>query len=281
MAHNDHQQPLPPNSDSDYSVIVREEHVLFLKKIVDHYKNKDEENYLLLVEKLLYLVLEYLSNNPTKKLPFDPVVETNSYLEQMNRKSVEAFNTGQTNQAAKHITRVVDLLNQKNIMKIYSSQLKLFESKILTYNNLSCLYRKLGKLSLSHKVISFALDLEEKLAAEGYGSSNISIISTYLNKSSILSQMGKHDQALEAVKKAFEKMDNAEVKQNLDENEKTHLQSLRMSAFYNMAMECEHLDRVEKASANYEKAKEYAKKLGKQTVVTKIDKALMNLKRSK
>lgn len=265
--------------DLDYPVIVREEHIMYLKKVADHFKNKEEENYLLLIEKLLYLILEYYSSHSTLKIAFDPISEANNYLEKMNRRSVEAFSNGQIDEAAKIIARVVDFLNQKNILKVYGNHLKLYESKILTYNNLSCIYRKLGKLSLSLKVISFALDLEEKLAAENYGTSKVSIISTYLNKSSILSQMKKHEEALETAKQAIEKIKEVEGKPNRNEGEKAHIQGLRMSAFYNIAGEFEHLGKIENAISSYEKAAQYAKELGKQGVVNKIEKVLTNLRK--
>jgi len=266
-------------TDPNYSVTVRDEHITYLKKVADHFKNQDEENYLFLVEKLIYLVLEYLSASSEKpKLPFDPTLETSNFLEKMNRKSVEAFNKGNIEEAGKIITSVVDILNQKDISKLYANELKLYESKILTYNNLSCIYRKLGKLPLSLKVICFALELEEKLAEENYGTSHISIISTYLNKSSILSQMNKHDLALEAVNQALDQMREVETNHKIGEGEKVHIQHLRMSAFYNLASELEHLGQPDKAILGYEKAKEYANELGKQNVIKRIEKAISNIR---
>jgi len=265
-------------NDSSCNVTVRDDHITYLKKVTDHFKDQDEENHLLLVEKLIYLVLEYVSTSSLKKLGFDITLETSNYLEKMNRKSVDAFNKGNIEEAGKLIISVVDILNQKDISKLYSNEFKLYESKILTYNNLSCIYRKLGKLPLSLKVICFALELEEKLAEENYGASHISIISTYLNKSSILSQMNKHDLALEAVNQALDQMKEVEMNYKLTEGEKVHIQHLRMSAFYNLASELEHLGQPDKAILGYEKAKDYATDLGKQNVIKKIEKAINNIK---
>jgi len=267
-------------TDTEFSMIVRDEHIIYLKKVADHFK-KDEENYLLLIEKMLYLVLDSLSTNSTKQFDFDPYLETQNYLEKMNRKSVEYFNAGNLEEATKIITRAVDMLNQKNFSKLYINQLKLYESKILTYNNLSCIYRKLGKLTLALKIMSFALELEEKLAQENYGNSNISIISTYLNKSSILSQTGQHEKALETINMALDKIQEAETRTNSSAGDKTHIQNLRMSAFYSLAGELQHLKQYEKAIMGYNKAKEYAQELGKTNVILKIEKALNNIKPTK
>jgi len=267
-------------TDTEFSMIVRDEHITYLKKVADYFK-KDEENYLLLIEKVLYLVLDSLSTNSIKQFDFDPYIETQNYLEKMNRKSVEYFNAGNLEEAAKIITRAVDMLNQKNFSKLYINQLKLYESKILTYNNLSCIYRKLGKLTLALKIMSFALELEEKLAQENYGNSNISIISTYLNKSSILSQTGQHEKALETINMALDKMQEAETRINSSAGDKTHIQNLRMSAFYSLAGELLHLKQYEKAILGYNKAKEYAQELGKTNVILKIEKALNNMQSTK
>ena len=265
------------SNDFEFPISVREEHIAFLKRIVDHLKDKDEDNYLLMAEKLLYLVLEYLSVNSPQTLSFDYFNEFNRYLEIMNKKSVEAFNKGQIDEASKVIARAVDLLNQKNIPKVYTNQLKLFETKILTYNNLSCIYRKLGKFSLAVKVISFALDFEEKLAAEDYGASKISIISTYLNKAAILSQTGKHEEAEKIISQTLEKLTNFDDKDR-SQAEKAHIQYLKMSAYYSLAVESEHLEQNDKAISHYESAGEYAKELGRQQVVIKVEKALNNLR---
>ena len=265
------------SNDFEFPISVREEHIAFLKRIVDHLKDKDEDNYLLMVEKLLYLVLEYLSVNSPQTLSFDYLNEFNRYLEIMNKKSVEAFNKGQIDEASKVIARAVDLLNQKNISQVYTNQLKLFETKILTYNNLSCIYRKLGKFTLAIKVISFALDFEEKLAAEDYGTSKISIISTYLNKAAILSQVAKHEEAQQIISQALEKLTGFNDKDQ-GQAEKAHIQYLKMSAFYSLAVESEHLDQSDKAISNYESAGEYAKELGRQQVMIKVEKALNNLR---
>lgn len=278
MTENNRIQQQPFQTDhAEYTMIVRDEHITYLKKVADHFKD-DEENYLIVIEKMLYLLLDCLSTNSSKQFDFDPYIETQNYLEKMNRKSVEYFNAGNIEEATKIITRAIDMLNQKNFSKLYINPLKLYESKILTYNNLSCIYRKLGKLPLASKIMSFALELEEKLAHENYGNSNVSIISTYLNKSSILSQMKQHEKALETINQALDKIQEAESKPDSPEGEKKHIQNLKMSAFYSLAVELQHLKQYDKAILGFNKAREYAQELDKKQVILKIEKALLTIK---
>lgn len=126
---------------------VKEEHLIYLKKMIDTVKDKSEDSYLLLTEKLIYLVLDYLNTRQTSQLPYDVSDEAAQYLDIMNRKAVESFNETKMEDAGKHIGRIIELLNHKNLPLIYHDQNKLYEVKILSYNNLSCIYRKLGKLA--------------------------------------------------------------------------------------------------------------------------------------
>ena len=56
---------------------------------------------------------------------------------------------------------------------------------MLTYNNLACIYQKRKQFALALKSLSFAVDLEEKLVADGYEPAKTSIVSTLLNKAAI------------------------------------------------------------------------------------------------
>ena len=266
------------SKNTDESSGIKEEHLLYLKKAVDYLKTRDESGYLLLQEKFLLLNADFMSSDVSKSISFDLCTEVTHYLERMNKKSVEAFNTNNLEEATKVISRIVDFLNQKNVIKLFGSQFKLDEARILTYNNLSCIYRKVGKLSLALKSVSLAINLEEKLVLEQFGSSGISIISTFLNKSAILSEMKRHDKSIEAALKGLEYLNKAESFPNLVENEKNHMKQLHMLSHYNLGVEHEHLEEREKAISSYEKAISYANEIGKTDIKNKIEKALNNLK---
>lgn len=142
---------------------VREDHLTYLKKMLDAVKDKSENQYLLLAERLIFLTLDFLISNEKEKIPFDALDDTKNYLDIMNRKSVDAFNENKMDEAGKCMGRIIELLNHKSLPVLYEDLNQLYEVKILSYNNLSCIYRKLNKLSSSVKVVSFAIGLEEKL----------------------------------------------------------------------------------------------------------------------
>ena len=63
----------------------------------------------------------------------------------------------------------------------------------MTYKNYACYYRKIGKYLIAIKYLERALELEWK-------SKKIDTLGdTYLNSCAVLSQLGKHDEALQHV----------------------------------------------------------------------------------
>jgi len=273
------QQPDQTHPEQD-SLDVKPEHLVYLRKSINILKQKGEEdNYLLMLERFIYLTLEYLSKNPKTHLNFDPSEEMIAYVEKGNKKAVETFKEGKYQESAKIVSSVIDLLSQKNIQLMYENQEKLYESKILAYNNLSCVYNAMKKYDLSAKVISSTLKLEEELAAVHYGQSELSIISTYFNYSAILSQAKQHDQTIPALEKGFSYMERIESKKNLDETERLHLRNLRISGLFMLGKEHEVLGEISKAKSALEKAMVIAKELKKQNIIEKVEQALTTLKK--
>lgn len=263
---------------------IREESLQYLKKCCDYLKGKDERpmdetSHLLLVEKLIYLTMEYKAQN-NKKDPANIKIDafTQYYLDRMNKKSVELFNNKKIEESARIIARIVDLITQKNINLVISIPEKLSEFKILTYNNLSCIYRNIGKLSLALKVLNYAVDLEEKLVEKEYGTSYLSIVSTYLNKSAILSEMKKYEKAIEAVFRSIDFLDRLKKKAELPQDQEASVKQLYMLAYYNLGVEYEHLQVNVKAIDYYMKSKKMAEELGKDETKVKIEKALALMK---
>lgn len=60
----------------------------------------------------------------------------------------------------------------------------------ITYNNMACIYKKQGKLQISLSYILKALEFEHKY------SNAADLSGSYINLCSVLSQQGKHTQAL-------------------------------------------------------------------------------------
>lgn len=52
------------------------------------------------------------------------------------------------------------------------------------------------------KAMSYALELEEQFIKDRKDEDKYDIVPSYLNKAAILSEMGKHDKALEEIRKA-------------------------------------------------------------------------------
>jgi tetratricopeptide (TPR) repeat protein len=259
---------------------VKPEHLSYLRKGVYLLKEKNqEEDYLLMLEKLIYLTLEFLKSHPSTQLNFDPYEEMIIYLETANTKAANAFKEGKYDESAKSVSSVVDLLSQENVHLLYETYQKLYQSKILAYNNLSCVYNALKKYDLSAKVITATLRLEEELAAEQYGRAELSIIGTYYNYSAILSQSKDHQKALEALEKGFKHLEKLENKKGLSEADKAQLKDLRVKGLINMGKEYENLNDKGKATGSYEKALVIAKELKKDNIVEKIEQSLADLKK--
>lgn len=86
----------------------------------------------------------------------------------------------------------IDLLKKAEILTKYHAS-----EKATTLNNLACYYRRLGKLHAAMTCLKRALELEKKLH-------NVrNAADTHLNICAVLSQLGKHQQALEQAQEAL------------------------------------------------------------------------------
>ena len=273
------EQPAEPTQDKNETIEVKAEHLNYLAKSIKSLESKDEKTYLLMLEKLIYLTLEFLKKNYNSQITFSPSNEMVLYVEKMNKRAVDTFRESNYTESAKIVSSCIDLLSQENMVKVYDNRQKLYESKILAYNNLSCIYNVTKKYDLSAKVISSALQLEEELAAANHGQSELSIISTYFNYSTILSQANRRNETLAALEKGFEYMRKVEARKNLDDSERIHLKNLRISGLFMMGKEHENKGESTKAKSTLEEALKLAKEQKKQNVIDKIEQALSNMKK--
>jgi hypothetical protein len=79
------------------------------------------------------------------------------------------------------------MLMQPNIHLHVNDHKTFVKLKILSFNNLACLYKKKRKLSIALRAVSFALELSEYLLKSQTCDEKYDIISTYLNKAAIYS----------------------------------------------------------------------------------------------
>lgn len=59
--------------------------------------------------------------------------------------------------------------------------------KILSFNNLSCIYKKKKKFGVALRAITHAIELEEKILQSEGSQEKYDVIPTYLNKAAIYS----------------------------------------------------------------------------------------------
>jgi hypothetical protein len=83
------------------------------------------------------------------------------------------------------------------VPKYMTDQTTLTKLKILTFNNLACILKKNKHFMMALKAVSYAIDLEENLIKDFKDEEKYDIVPTYLNKAAILSEMKKHEKALE------------------------------------------------------------------------------------
>jgi len=97
---------------------------------------------------------------------------------------------------AKFISKAVDVVMLPESSKLvpYATLAKL---KILTFNNLACVLKRHKHLNVALKAVSFALELELQLINNKQHQEQYDIVATFLNKAAILSEIGKHSNALE------------------------------------------------------------------------------------
>ncbi|ETW10508.1 hypothetical protein H310_00796 [Aphanomyces invadans] len=129
--------------------------------------------------------------------------------------------------------------------------------RILTYNNLGCCYRRLGKLPKALKYLHAAA----AIGAETTHVHNLSI--TFLNLCAIESQLGHHEAALEHAQSAILHaqdelvVDKVDVDDRLDvldaTTEEEKIVGLAI-AYHNMAVELEHNQKADASLQWYKKA---------------------------
>jgi tetratricopeptide (TPR) repeat protein len=126
--------------------------------------------------------------------------------------------------------------------------------RVLTFNNLGCYYRRLGKLKAAYTQLKAAV----QLGAEAKSGEHLAV--THLNMCAILSQKGQHEKALEnaqvAVYHAQEELVSAKLKKQESTAAGTpeeQMLTLAM-AYHNMAVELEFVGKYQLCLQWYKKA---------------------------
>lgn len=169
---------------SDASVVI------LIWKVVEQMRNRGDGltlDCLLNEEKLLHLTILSLEKKTLKATPFDFTVELANFIQKVNKLTMETFNKGTEEVNTNLFIKAIDLLMVKAIGKYIAPLKVLGELKVLTFNNLSCIYKRKKKLQLALRSVGYALEIEESLVQEENYDDRQNIITTYLNKAAILS----------------------------------------------------------------------------------------------
>jgi len=155
------------------------------------------------------------------------------------------------------------------------------KSLAVTYNNLACYYRRNGKLRTSLQCLQKALRLESKFANTVKNQAD-----TYLNMCAVLSQLGRHQSALEHAQSALimlhEKSftnDNAGHGITSETIPFDRITVLAI-AYYNIGVQQEYLKKHDCCILSYQKGLEIAQRsLGNDhTITSKLKEAYMSAK---
>lgn len=126
-----------------------------------------------------------------------------------------------------------------------------------TYNNLACYYRRQGKLHSALQYLQKALKIESKL-------SNVqNAADTHINACAVLSQLGRHQSALEHAQNALILLQEELLSPPGNDNA-TPPQADRIAvlaiAYHNIGVEQEFLKRYEQSMLSYRKGVEVAER---------------------
>lgn len=144
----------------------------------------------------------------------------------------------------------------------------------VTFNNLACYYRRQGKLRSALQYLQKALKIEDRL-----GDAVRNPADTYLNTCAVLSQLGRHQSALEHAQSALillheKNFKGADIFNSDDRNGENYRVPLdRVAvlsiAYYNIGTEQEFLKKVDVSIASYQKGLKIAQQyLGQDHTVT-------------
>ena len=141
----------------------------------------------------------------------------------------------------------------------------------ITYNNLGCYYKKYKKPLVALSYLQRALELEIESDSD-----NTNIASSHLNICAILSSTARHGESLQHAKKAITLLEISKKTRP----DSTRITSNLVVAYYNSAVELEHLGRTHEAYNSYDTALSIAlKELGKNhPIIISLEHALEKLK---
>ncbi|CAM9237945.1 unnamed protein product [Chrysoparadoxa australica] len=141
--------------------------------------------------------------------------------------------------------------------------------KAVTFNNLACYYRRQGKLHAALQYLQKALKIEAKLGSRVQNAAD-----THLNACAVMSQLGRHQSALEQAQASLillqeELFGGGSLTGEVQQQPRADRVAVLAIAYHNMGVEQEFLRKYEHSLQSYRKGVEVAQKyLGGNHAVT-------------
>lgn len=159
-----------------------------------------------------------------------------------NTLGMKHLKDGNNEISAKFFEKAEALTDPANLHMIPEQRLVL---RAVTYNNMGCFYKSLNKLHTALQYLKKAQSIEERSRGRCQNPAG-----TQLNMCALLSQMGKHTEALGHAQKALQLL------QAQDPTSGNQGESLICVAYFNMGAEYEHLRKYTEAVWAYQRAHE-------------------------
>eukprot|EP00163_Fabomonas_tropica_P033380 TRINITY_DN872_c0_g1_i2.p1 TRINITY_DN872_c0_g1~~TRINITY_DN872_c0_g1_i2.p1 ORF type:complete len:364 (+),score=73.39 TRINITY_DN872_c0_g1_i2:301-1392(+) len=175
-----------------------------------------------------------------------------------NTVAMKILNEGQSGEARKLLAKAEKVTEPNGPFVNQHTRMKL---RAVSFNNLGCYYKQLGKYHLALQYLKKADHIESRTPAAHNRAG------THLNLCAVLSQLGKHEVALRHAIAALEMLGNPN--KSATSSGKSELGIVAI-AYHNLAVELECLKDYDSAKAAYLRALEVAKEdLGEDDPVTK------------
>jgi len=158
-----------------------------------------------------------------------------------NTLGMKYLKDGSTEISCKFFEKAEALTDPANLHMNPESRLVL---RAVTYNNMGCFYKSMSKLHTALQYLRKAQTLEERSNGKCQNPAG-----THLNLCALLSQMGKHQDALQHAQTALSLLEASPQSEHAGNSE-----SLICVAYFNMGAEFEHLRKTKEALWAYDRA---------------------------
>merc|ERR550514_1307741 len=158
-----------------------------------------------------------------------------------NTLGMKHLKDGNTEISCKFFEKAEALTDPANLHMNAESRLVL---RAVTYNNMGCFYKSMSKLHTALQYLRKAQKIEERSNGRCQNPAG-----THLNLCALLSQMGKHQEALTHAQRALKFLEANPPAESGSNNE-----SMICVAYFNMGAEYEHMKKTSEALWAYERA---------------------------